>query len=158
MKYWDSARGHDLFGSWTQPTAEGEEEEDDEKEEQAATPKMMMPTPIVPRTAPMTGAVKFTGGSSSEGALDAVVGRSAAQGTDWGCRRQYSSSVSPAWHASHSSVGSTQHASVVVVGVVGVVGLVVGDAVVVGIHCIEELADHARALVLRSAPRGAIRF
>ena len=45
MKYWDSARGHDLFGSWTQPTAEGEEEEDDEKEEQAATPKMMMAPP-----------------------------------------------------------------------------------------------------------------
>ena len=41
MKYWDSARGHDLFGSWTQPTAEGEDEddEDDEKEEQAATPR-----------------------------------------------------------------------------------------------------------------------
>ena len=45
IKYWDSARGHDLFGSWTQPTAEGEEEEDDEKEEQAATPKMMMAPP-----------------------------------------------------------------------------------------------------------------
>ena len=41
MKYWDSARGHDLFGSWTQPT----NEEEEEKEEQAATPKMMAAPP-----------------------------------------------------------------------------------------------------------------
>ena len=45
MKYWESARGHDLFGSWTQPTTEEEEEE--LKEEQAATPKMIMVPPTV---------------------------------------------------------------------------------------------------------------
>ena len=38
MKYWESARGHDLFGSWTQPTTE-EEEEEELKKEQAAAPK-----------------------------------------------------------------------------------------------------------------------